>query len=131
MIPLEHNQWRIAMKEETGKHQWTQRTEDGHTHILKSDNLTDIIRAAIRSYIGEEFFEEGGAFDIQELEDKWLRITLTFPDGYEHPTDGCGIAADLDVSLAGKGWYECRDSGEEGRGKVFWWIVRHKHGPLV
>ena len=106
------------------------RMRGGRTYVVGSESLTEIIREAIRSYLGEAFFAGGGSLEAQELEDNWVKIRVILPKKLPVETQ-TNVALHLDTALVGRGWYECREQGDEGVGLALWWVVRHKSGPLI
>jgi hypothetical protein len=105
--------------------------EDGSRELFETDSEADFIRDCLTSLLND-FGVQGGAVLVQELSEGWLRIEVRC----DYHCMSQGSAIDLETEFlatigGGKGWYDCRDSGESPDRKVHWWVTRHKSGPYI
>ena len=103
-----------------------QSTYGGHTH--SGDNLTQFISDAVRACFGPEFFDRGGALDIQHFESGWTCVCITLPHALS-VEERTALVQKFDRAMTRRGAYECRVQGEEGQ--VRWWMLKHERRPLI
>jgi hypothetical protein len=110
---------------------WTMETRDesGHRHVIKGDDITDMMRVTFQQGLEAWDIQDRASFKIDKLDDGFVRLSFDFSKLTQE--DWEGFPTDLDIAVDGKGWWKCRDRGQSEDMKDVWYVAKYDHGPML